>query len=284
MIDPKKEDTSSLISGEYFTKVENLVKDSDDINLYSFRGITNTAYLKNEIQSLDPVAFSWAIKLIKLWAKSRGIYGYNYGYLNGVSLIIMMIKATKIQIENRRQGNDLDKQHWCSSMDCSQSYLEQRATQIVYDFFKTYAFWNFENEVICLNENADIGDLYYTEKTNKVDMFVFTPEEPYKCTTANIMGGSSIKKIKAEIERGFNYFKTWLNHKTLRKTVMEDYKRIDKAADDRLKQVGLRREESVQEPVNPEAIDYQFLNSFKEIDWKEFFAPQSFFAEHKFFL
>ena len=37
-------------------------------------------------------------------------------------------------------------------------------------------------------------------------------------------------------------------------------------------------------PVNPESIDFQFLNSFKEIDWKEFFSPQSFFVEHKFFI
>ena len=85
-------------SGEYFAKLDNVLRDDNEVNIYSFRGITNTEYLKREIQDLDPVAFSWAIKLIKHWAKVRGIYGYNNGYFNGVTLIIMMVKATKIQV------------------------------------------------------------------------------------------------------------------------------------------------------------------------------------------
>ncbi len=39
--------------------------------------------------------FSLALKIIKLWAKRRGIYGFNFGYLNGISLVIMLIKAMK---------------------------------------------------------------------------------------------------------------------------------------------------------------------------------------------
>ena len=38
-------------------------------------------------------AFGHSLKIIKLWAKRRGLYGFNFGYLNGISLTIMLIKA-----------------------------------------------------------------------------------------------------------------------------------------------------------------------------------------------
>ena len=37
--------------------------------------------------------FSMALKIIKTWAKRRGIYGFNFGYLNGISLVIMLLKV-----------------------------------------------------------------------------------------------------------------------------------------------------------------------------------------------
>jgi poly(A) polymerase Pap1 len=41
----------------------------------------------------DKKCFSMALRIVKLWAKSRGVYGFNFGYLNGISLVIMLIKA-----------------------------------------------------------------------------------------------------------------------------------------------------------------------------------------------
>ncbi len=37
--------------------------------------------------------FSLALRIIKKWAKKRGIYGFNLGYLNGISIVIMLIKV-----------------------------------------------------------------------------------------------------------------------------------------------------------------------------------------------
>ena len=41
----------------------------------------------------DKEAFSWSLLIIKTWTKQRGIYGFNFGYLNGISLVIMLVKA-----------------------------------------------------------------------------------------------------------------------------------------------------------------------------------------------
>lgn len=37
--------------------------------------------------------FSEATKIIKCWAKRRGIYNFNLGYLNGISIMIMVAKS-----------------------------------------------------------------------------------------------------------------------------------------------------------------------------------------------
>ena len=47
----------------------------------------------------DKEAFSWTLKIIKTWAKRRGIYGFNFGYLNGISIIIMLAKVHLIMIK-----------------------------------------------------------------------------------------------------------------------------------------------------------------------------------------
>lgn len=51
----------------------------------------------------DKEAFSWALKIVKAWAKRRSIYGFNYGYLNGISLIIMLAKVDKILTKERME-------------------------------------------------------------------------------------------------------------------------------------------------------------------------------------
>lgn len=75
---------------------------TDKANISSFRGWSNCYCLYNMIK--DKEAFSWALRIIKIWAKKRGIYGFNFGYLNGISLIIMLVKAhiTHHKIEAKR--------------------------------------------------------------------------------------------------------------------------------------------------------------------------------------
>ena len=37
--------------------------------------------------------FSEATKILKIWAKRRGIYSFNLGYLNGISIMIMVARV-----------------------------------------------------------------------------------------------------------------------------------------------------------------------------------------------
>ena len=40
--------------------------------------------------------FSRVTLLIKMWAKQKGIYNYNLGYLNGISIMILVAKAMQL--------------------------------------------------------------------------------------------------------------------------------------------------------------------------------------------
>lgn len=63
-------------------------------NIMSFRGWSNCKILHDLIREKE--TFSWALKIIKTWAKKRGIYGFNFGYLNGISIIIMLVKVNNL--------------------------------------------------------------------------------------------------------------------------------------------------------------------------------------------
>ena len=56
--------------------------------------------LKRVIENLQPqiaeknlLIFSQVTLVIKMWVKRRGIYNYNLGYLNGISIMILVVKA-----------------------------------------------------------------------------------------------------------------------------------------------------------------------------------------------
>jgi poly(A) polymerase Pap1 len=40
--------------------------------------------------------FSEATKIVKFWAKRRAIYSFNFGYLNGISIMIMVAKTMQV--------------------------------------------------------------------------------------------------------------------------------------------------------------------------------------------
>lgn len=40
--------------------------------------------------------FSEATKIVKCWAKRRAIYSFNFGYLNGISIMIMVAKTMQL--------------------------------------------------------------------------------------------------------------------------------------------------------------------------------------------
>jgi poly(A) polymerase Pap1 len=63
----------------------------DKANGLSFMGWRTCKVMQGMI--IDKESFRWSLRIAKYWARRRGIYGFNYGYLNGISLVIMMIKA-----------------------------------------------------------------------------------------------------------------------------------------------------------------------------------------------
>jgi poly(A) polymerase Pap1 len=40
--------------------------------------------------------FSFTLRILKAWAKARGIYSANFGYLNGITITIMLAKVEDI--------------------------------------------------------------------------------------------------------------------------------------------------------------------------------------------
>ena len=49
--------------------------------------------LMPQTEKLNMLIFSEVTLLVKMWAKRRGIYNYNLGYLNGISIMILVAKA-----------------------------------------------------------------------------------------------------------------------------------------------------------------------------------------------
>ena len=71
------------------------MKSAECINSY-----LSVLRLKEIIEGLLPrqaaknlLIFSRVTLLIKMWAKQKGIYNYNLGYLNGISIMILVVKA-----------------------------------------------------------------------------------------------------------------------------------------------------------------------------------------------
>ena len=101
--------------------------------------------------------FSWALKIIKYWAKVRGIYGYNFGYLNGISIIIMLVKAMKeLQPEEKEAGVLIEPPTAPESRNTSYSMrygddhlleINDKVTELVTHFFKVYSEWDYSNAV-----------------------------------------------------------------------------------------------------------------------------------------
>jgi poly(A) polymerase len=63
----------------------------DQANYFSYNGWLSCKSLYEMIE--DTRIFIPALRTIKLWVKQRGLYGFNFGYLNGISLVVMLIKV-----------------------------------------------------------------------------------------------------------------------------------------------------------------------------------------------
>ena len=151
----------------------------------SFRGWSNCQVMFDMIA--DKEAFSWALRILKTWAKRRGIYGFNFGYLNGISLIIMLVKTSVQIVEDKKTYYpDLNKIMSCQNGPLQvneQNLLVNRVTLMVVKFFDMYSKWNYKDPIIATDIQIwKDDDEMYKEVRNQV-LPIITPEKPYKCTT-----------------------------------------------------------------------------------------------------
>lgn len=160
----------------------------------------------NMIEDRD--TFTWALRILKQWARNRGIYGFNFGYLNGISLVIMLIKAqqyltqdyqqqqtTLTKLKEVKQFPKLDQtmpetplQSFICNKDNKPS-LEQKCcptkvSELLLKFFELFASWNFNYGPIFIHQTSTHEiDYDMQDEARKSAFAVLTPLKPYQCTT-----------------------------------------------------------------------------------------------------
>lgn len=118
----------------------------DKANVMSFRGWSNCKVLYEKIH--DKETFSWSLKIVKTIAKQRGIYGFNYGYLNGISLIIMLVKA-EMMLKEQLISRSLPRLESLTLNEGSNDKtLNERVQDLVFFFFEIYSTWDFRDPIM----------------------------------------------------------------------------------------------------------------------------------------
>lgn len=90
--------------------------------------------------------FSEMTVLVKLWADKRGIYNFKLGYLNGISIMVLVVRAI--------QDFFFQRGHEQATRLLRASYNQARQALIEH-FFDMYATWpwnsrNFEERTVYL--------------------------------------------------------------------------------------------------------------------------------------
>lgn len=82
--------------------------------------------------------FSEVTVFVKSWATRRGIYNFNLGFLNGISIMILVARALQSYLSNCYKEGRLEMR-----LRGDQSTLRQ---QVIEYFFSLYAEWPWESE------------------------------------------------------------------------------------------------------------------------------------------
>lgn len=75
----------------------------DTSSFYSLNGLKIANWVKKKISELpmvDGETFQKAIIFIKRWSKTRRIYSTNFCFLNGISLIFMLLRVVQVSLVN----------------------------------------------------------------------------------------------------------------------------------------------------------------------------------------
>ncbi|CDW83178.1 poly polymerase papalpha [Stylonychia lemnae] len=273
-----------LEDDEFYQNMENVV--NEKCNILSFRGWSNCHYIYKKIR--DKECYSWCLKIIKTWAKQRGIYGFNFGYLNGISLIIMLAKADQLIFKDITSNNVSSEkilglnESFVGDEDVIYSFSQQiskkldvRVQETIFRFFEIFSNWDYKDPIF-IQELPDWHldqDLYFV--ASKEIFPVITPEKPYKCTTHQMTAGAK-KQIVNELQRAQNLCTLIQKRDVIQNLIKQQYEPENNEE--------LYERNSDLRHIRKESYDLDILNDFAQITWKELFNPYQFFNENGTFV
>lgn len=156
---------------------DNVMKGVSPSTIRSLNGVRVTDLFLDLVPDKD--VFRKTVRLLKIWAKRRGVYGNSMGYLGGVSYAILVARICQI-------------------------FPNGNSAIILKKFFEIYDSWHWPTPV-CLNQIKTQGPgdhVVWNREANVYDrMPIITPAYPAQNSTYNVTF-SNFSIIKEEIERG----------------------------------------------------------------------------------
>lgn len=163
---------------------EDLLKNLDDKTVRSLNGCRVADHILNLVP--DAERFRQTLRLIKVWAKNRGIYSNVLGFFGGITWAILVARTCQL---------------WPHA---SPSALVKR-------FFRLYDRWNWKNPVVLCDireESDEVGLMQFrvwNPKTNPQDrmhlMPIITPAFPSMNSTHNV-SETTKRVLLDELNRG----------------------------------------------------------------------------------
>eukprot|EP00054_Salpingoeca_dolichothecata_P011035 m.61342 g.61342 ORF g.61342 m.61342 type:complete len:698 (-) comp19265_c0_seq2:44-2137(-) len=139
----------------------------------------NGCRVTDEILDLVPNVdnFRLTLRVMKLWAKRRGVYSNVLGFLGGVSWAMLVARIC-------------------------QFYPNAVAATLVEKFFYVYTQWEWQHPVVLKGIEENLFDLdQWTGVTRRDKMPIITPAYPQQNSTYNV-GESQLTVLKSEFSRG----------------------------------------------------------------------------------
>lgn len=161
---------------------DSILKNCDKESILSLNGCRVT----DQILSLvpNPEHFRLSLRVMKLWAKKRGLYSNVMGYLGGVSWAILVAKIC-------------------------QMYPKLKPSRLIRKFFEVFSQWDWINQPVQLNEiKREVGftcpiPVWPDDSTmSKPYVAIITPAFPAMNSTYNV--SESTKRI---LSKEFEFFR-----------------------------------------------------------------------------
>ncbi|ODN04156.1 Poly(A) polymerase alpha [Orchesella cincta] len=161
-------------------KDDNILRNLDRKCVYSLNGCRVTDEILRLVPNID--SFRLALRAIKLWAKSHGIYSNVLGYLGGVSWAMLVARTCQL-------------------------YPYAAASTIVHNFFVLFSNWPWPKPVFLKmpNNSVNFGFQNWDPRVNPSDRYhlmpIITPAYPHQNSTFNC-SQSTRQVIMQEFRRG----------------------------------------------------------------------------------